>query len=142
MFALRGDKVLYGLVKQGLIKGEIGIAIVRLPLEERSAEVERVILGLEGVHLVHVLGVPAREGHEEEVVALVVMQDGETPSTSDLQRLCAEALPKYMQPCAIWRVEDLPLTSTGKVDRAAARRIALGLALPDLPTRPVPEIKS
>jgi crotonobetaine/carnitine-CoA ligase len=107
-----------------------------------GAEVERVILGFEGVLLAHVLGVPAREGHEEEVVALVVMKDGPSPPISDLQRRCLQMLPKYMQPSAIWRVGDLPLTTTGKIDRAAARQIALGFALPDLPTRIVPEIKS
>jgi L-proline---[L-prolyl-carrier protein] ligase len=50
--------------------------------------------------------------------AFVTTQDGET-SRADLIAFCAERIPQYMIPEEFEFAEDLPRTSTGKIDRRA-----------------------
>lgn len=58
-------------------------------------------------------------GAAEELVAYVLPASGSTPTSFDLQQYLAEWLPKYMVPTQFVRLAAVPLTTNGKLDRAA-----------------------
>ncbi|MFD5823951.1 amino acid adenylation domain-containing protein [Lentzea sp. NPDC060358] len=55
---------------------------------------------------------------EKQLVAYVVPEDGERPAQAELQQYVRDRLPRYMVPSACVVLDAVPLTSTGKVDRA------------------------
>ncbi|MFF5676072.1 amino acid adenylation domain-containing protein [Streptomyces hygroscopicus] len=64
--------------------------------------------------------VPVRTPSGEDALAAYVVGSGMlAPSPSELRAGLAETLPDYMIPTAFVVLEELPLTSSGKVDRAA-----------------------
>jgi acyl-coenzyme A synthetase/AMP-(fatty) acid ligase len=80
------------------------------------------------------IGVAVAVPHEEwgkAIVAFVVRIDGQEVTEGDLRRHLGRRLPRYMIPVAINLVEELPRTSTGKVDRQrlAGRAEAATLAV-------------
>lgn len=56
-------------------------------------------------------------GHR--ILAFVVLADGASAPAEELAAFCAERLPRYMVPDSIEIVSEMPLTSSGKVDRRA-----------------------
>jgi acyl-CoA synthetase (AMP-forming)/AMP-acid ligase II len=60
----------------------------------------------------------------QKPVAFVVRKPGRAPSDDDVKRFALDNAPAYAHPRFVWFVEELPLASTNKVDRAALRRIA------------------
>jgi amino acid adenylation domain-containing protein/non-ribosomal peptide synthase protein (TIGR01720 family) len=81
-------------------------------------EIESVLGGHPGVREAVVL---AREGSagEMRLVAYLVSSDGGAPSTAELRAFLDARLPAYMVPRAFVRLEQMPLTPNGKVDRRA-----------------------
>jgi acyl-coenzyme A synthetase/AMP-(fatty) acid ligase len=66
------------------------------------------------------LGVAVAIPHEEwgkAIVAFVVAKEGEPVSEGDLRRHVGRRLPRYMVPARILLMDELPRTSTGKIDR-------------------------
>ncbi len=65
--------------------------------------------------------VASREGqdHEKALVAYVVLSAGTRVTGAGLREHLRKRLPDYMIPSAYVRMESLPLTANGKVDRAA-----------------------
>ena len=57
---------------------------------------------------------------------IVVLLYNKVKEEADIRRICEEKLPAYWVPKMYLPVEELPLTGTGKPDRATARRIANG----------------
>ena len=55
----------------------------------------------------------------KRLVAYIAPQAGAKPSGSELREYLRERLPSYMLPSAFQTVAELPLTRSGKVDRAA-----------------------
>lgn len=55
---------------------------------------------------------------EKQLVAYVVPEEGERPAQAELQQHVRDRLPRYMVPSACVILDAVPLTSTGKVDRA------------------------
>ena len=55
---------------------------------------------------------------EKSLVAYVVPETGQPVSGSALRRFLQQQLPDYMVPAAFMLLEELPVTPTGKVDRA------------------------
>jgi amino acid adenylation domain-containing protein len=82
-------------------------------------EIEAILHAHPDVREAVVLAIPDDAlGHRLQ--AVVVLADPAAVSGRDLQRYCAERLPRYMIPEAIaTRREPLPRTSTGKADRRA-----------------------
>ena len=59
-------------------------------------------------------------GGIKRLVAYLVAEDGSTPVTSsELSRYLKERVPEYMVPSAFVYLEEMPLTSNGKLDRRA-----------------------
>ena len=60
----------------------------------------------------------------QKPVAFVVPKPGRAPSEDDVKRFALANAPAYAHPRFVWFVDELPLASTNKVDRAALHRIA------------------
>jgi amino acid adenylation domain-containing protein len=54
---------------------------------------------------------------EKQLVAYVVLKDGQAATVSDLRSHLKERLPEYMIPSAFIMLDELPLMTNGKVDR-------------------------
>jgi acyl carrier protein len=65
---------------------------------------------------------PASRTWYQRQVAYVVPKDGHDPVTADLRRHLATSVPAYMVPCAIVRLDELPLTANGKLDTKSLPR--------------------
>jgi fatty-acyl-CoA synthase len=98
-----------GRIKEMVKTGGINVA----PLE-----VEEVLLGHPAVEQAYVVGVPDPR-KEEILVAVVVPKPGHQADPAALRALCRDALAAYKVPQEIrlMRREDLPVTSTGKVQK-------------------------
>lgn len=91
-----------------------------------AAEVEETLERHPAVARAHVLGVPdAARG--ENVAAFVVLRPGEALSPESLVAFCRERLASYKAPRHVFLVEAdaVPYTASGKVEKAALRRLAL-----------------
>ena len=98
-----------GRIKEMVKTGGINVA----PLE-----VEEVLLGHPAVEQAYVVGLPDPR-KEEILVAVVVLKPGERAAPDALRALCKDALAAYKVPQEIhvMKREDLPITSTGKVQK-------------------------
>jgi amino acid adenylation domain-containing protein/FkbH-like protein len=56
---------------------------------------------------------------DKRLIAYLVPQNGLAPSNAELHSFLKERLPEYMVPSAFVKLEQMPLTSNGKVDRRA-----------------------
>jgi acyl-coenzyme A synthetase/AMP-(fatty) acid ligase len=57
-------------------------------------------------------------------VAFVIPKPGVMPSEDEVKKFALANAPAYQHPRFVWFVDDLPLASTNKVDRAALHRMA------------------
>lgn len=55
---------------------------------------------------------------EKRLTAYITMRNGTTPSAAELREFLKTSLPEYMLPSIFARLDRLPLTANGKVDRA------------------------
>ena len=76
----------------------------------------------------------------QKPVAFVILRNGEGASEDDIKRFALANAPAYQHPRFVWFVDELPLASTNKVDRAMLRRMATERmpAAGRLPSRPGP----
>ncbi|HEX6502551.1 MAG TPA: amino acid adenylation domain-containing protein [Terriglobales bacterium] len=56
---------------------------------------------------------------EKRLVAYLVAGNGQLPSSADLHSFLKDRVPEYMVPAAFVRLDEMPLTSNGKIDRIA-----------------------
>jgi amino acid adenylation domain-containing protein len=83
-----------------------------------TAEIEAALLKVPGVRKAFVTARERLRG-AKQLVAYVVPQRGYTPTVTALRKALAINLPLHMIPSTFVMLDDLPLTSTGKVDRNA-----------------------
>jgi acyl-CoA synthetase (AMP-forming)/AMP-acid ligase II len=57
-------------------------------------------------------------------VAFIIAKSGHAPSEDDVKQFALAHAPAYAHPRFVWFVEELPLASTNKLDRAALKKIA------------------
>ncbi len=84
-------------------------------------EVEEVLFQTGKVRHAAVIGVPD-EVLGQTIKAFVVPRDGSPLDTEDLLAHCAEKMPRYMVPKTIEVLDEMPETTSGKVDYPALRR--------------------
>jgi long-chain acyl-CoA synthetase len=60
----------------------------------------------------------------QKPVAFVVSKRGQRPSADEIKRFALANAPAYAHPRFVWFLDELPLASTNKVDRAALHRMA------------------
>src|SRR5258707_1204997 len=103
-------------------------------------EVEAALTSLPGVRECVVVA-NANDSNDRRVVAYVVPRQGESLITSDLRSCLQKKLPDYMVPSAFVVLGELPLTSSGKLNRRALpapeisdRNAELSGAAPRTPT--------
>lgn len=78
-------------------------------------------------HVAHSAAFAVPKGEVEvEIVAAVVPKDPATFREEDLLEYCRREMPEYMRPAVIWRVDELPQTSTGKPDRPRLKQAYRG----------------
>ena len=68
---------------------------------------------------------------EKSLVAYIALTDGATISSTALREYLGQRLPEYMIPVSFVRLEVLPLTTNGKVDRAGLPAPGPGNLLPE-----------
>jgi non-ribosomal peptide synthetase component F/acyl carrier protein len=81
-------------------------------------EIEAALLDIDGVKAAAVAGWEDAPGHKR-IVAYIVPEGTHPPPIAELRRILGDKLPDYMVPSAFVRLDALPLTATGKVDRRA-----------------------
>lgn len=87
-------------------------------------EIEHALRALPSI--TDAVALPHRQGEHTLIVAYVVCSDAEY--TEQLGKHLAVRLPDYMIPSLFIRLDALPVTALGKIDRAALRSIDLSLA--------------
>jgi acyl-CoA synthetase (AMP-forming)/AMP-acid ligase II len=60
----------------------------------------------------------------QKPVAFVVPKAGRTPGEAEIKQFALANAPAYQHPRFVWFVEELPLASTNKIDRAALHQLA------------------
>ena len=98
----------------GRIDHQVKIRGYRIEL----GEIEVILSGHETVNESVVIAREDLPG-DKRLVGYVVGEPGQTVSISELRTYLQEKLPDYMVPAAFVRLEKLPLTRNGKVDRKA-----------------------
>jgi acyl-CoA synthetase (AMP-forming)/AMP-acid ligase II len=84
-------------------------------------EVEEILLQSGKIRQAAVIGVPD-DMLGQHIKAFVEPDIEEQSNAESLIRFCAERLPRYMVPKRIVFVDDLPKTSTGKIDYTSLRK--------------------
>ena len=111
----------HGLLFGGRIDHQVKINGYRVELLEIDAVLREAALTPE------VAAVPwpvSPTGHADQIVAFVV---GSEVSSPDIRKQCRSRLPAYMVPRRIVRIERMPLSASGKIDRKAlVKRLEAG----------------
>ena len=88
--------------------------IIRGGFNVYPRELEEVLMGHPAVSLVAVIGVP-HESHGEEIKAVVVKNSGDPTTEDELLAWGKEQFAAYKYPRIVEFVDELPMTSTGKI---------------------------
>lgn len=89
------------------------------------AEVERILEQAPGIVEVAVVGVPDEEyGHILVAFAVTDAVEPHVPTADGLKAFCREHLANYKVPKAVWFIDALPYTGSGKVLRRVLRQEA------------------
>ncbi|MET9914004.1 alpha/beta fold hydrolase [Streptomyces sp. NPDC006476] len=88
--------------------------IIRGGFNVYPREIEDVLMEHPAVSLAAVIGVP-HESHGEEIKAVVVKEAGSGTTEDELVAWAKERLAAYKYPRVVQFVDELPLTSTGKI---------------------------
>jgi acyl-CoA synthetase (AMP-forming)/AMP-acid ligase II len=84
-------------------------------------EVEETLFQSGKLRQAAVIGIPD-ETLGQSIKAFVVARDGNVVNSDELLAYCGERMPRYMVPKTIEVLEELPKTTSGKVDYPALRR--------------------
>ena len=94
--------------------------IVTGGLNTYPVEIENVIYSHPGISHAAVIGIP-HEVWGEMVTAVVTLKPGELLSEEELIKFCREKLADYKTPKLVKIVEEMPMTSSGKILKRVLR---------------------
>ncbi|CUU59629.1 amino acid adenylation domain-containing protein [Parafrankia irregularis] len=107
----RGDGVLDFV---GRADNQVKVRGYRIEL----GEIEARLTQHPGIGEAVVIALPDASGHKRLVAYLVAAPGAAVPGSAETRRFIQQTLPVYMTPSAVVPLPRLPLTSSGKVDRA------------------------
>lgn len=119
------------------VTGRLDDLIIRGGENISPAAIEEMLCTLPEVRDAVVVGVPDDKYGEVVTAVLQPAAGGPGPDAATVLAECARQLPPHMVPTALYLTEDLPLTSSGKVQRFRVRELLLAGLLRDLTDRPV-----
>ena len=98
-----------------------------------SVDLENHIVAMPNVSQAAVVAQP-HPRWDERPIAVVVSADGKQVSTEDVRQHCSDIYAKWQLPDEVLTVEQLPMTTTGKIDKKTIRKQLAddGYKLPDL----------
>ncbi len=99
-------------------------------------EVEAVLAEHPAVAQAAVVAADGPAGAASGLTAFVTARSGRVVDERDVRRWLRERLPEYMLPAAIVNLRALPLTASGKVDRARLRETPVPASQHDVPPAP------
>jgi O-succinylbenzoic acid--CoA ligase len=115
------------------VRGRFSDRIVTSGENLAPAEVERVLEALPAIERACVFGIPdAIRG--EQVAAALILREGFTLDQAEFEWQITQRLASFKRPRAVTIISEFVMTSTGKLDRAATARTAMG-QLQSLPPR-------
>jgi carnitine-CoA ligase len=92
--------------------------VIRVKGENISSyQVEDIINGHHSIDLSAVFPIPADEGDEDDVVAFIMLKNGETLKEEELHKWIGKMMPKYMRPKFIRIIDEIPRTPTNKAEK-------------------------
>lgn len=115
-----GDLATYDTYGRLIICGREKDLIVQKGMKIYPQEVENILMMHPSVTAVAVIGLTI--DHDETPVAYVVMRQESEKSVHELHELCVQNLANYKVPRQIILVKELPMTSTGKVNKKELKR--------------------
>lgn len=86
-----------------------------------SFQVEDVLQQHPSVALAAAFAIASTEGDEDDIVVFVAPEDDVTLEEQELHNFAVESMPKYMRPCHIRVVEEIPRTPTNKIEKYKLR---------------------
>jgi long-chain acyl-CoA synthetase len=107
------------------IEGRRNDVIIRGGSNVYAAEVERVLLSEPRVARAAVVGAPD-ERLGERVVAFVQLDPGASAVAEELRAFCREELARYKVPDEVRVVDELEMSTTGKVVKGPLRELVKG----------------
>lgn len=111
-----GDLVKYGMETDLEYEGRVDLQVKVRGYRIEPGEIEEVLKTCGGVKTVVVEARSGAGGEGKQLVAFVVAESGDA---EDWRRYLKERLPEYMVPALYVKMELMPLTENGKVDRRA-----------------------
>ncbi|HEX7331315.1 MAG TPA: amino acid adenylation domain-containing protein [Pyrinomonadaceae bacterium] len=111
-----GDMVKYGTAVDLEYEGRVDLQVKVRGYRIEPGEIEEVLKACMGVKNVVVEVRPGPGGEGKQLVAFVVAESGDA---HDWRRYLRERLPEHMVPGLYVRMDAIPLTENGKVDRRA-----------------------
>lgn len=111
-----GDRARYLPTGDLVCLGRTDYQVKVLGFRVELGEIEAVLRQVSGVIIVVTIPWPVKDGAAQGLVAFVTQSDF---SEARLREACRAALPDYMVPSRFVPVQDMPLNSNGKIDRAA-----------------------
>ena len=105
------------------VTGRVSDRIVTGGENVDPAEVRQVLTAHPAVEAAAVVGLPDLEWSERVGAVVVPVDQDEAPPRKALDRHCAERLAGFKRPRTMVVADELPLTASGTVDRAAAREL-------------------
>ena len=106
------------------IVGRIKDMVIRGGENISPAEIEDVLFQHPAVASAQVIGVPD-ERMGEELMAWVVLREGESASADGIQDFCRERLAHFKVPRYVKFTDEFPMTVTGKIQKFKMREIAV-----------------
>jgi fatty-acyl-CoA synthase len=109
------------------ITGRIKDMVIRGGENIYPREIEEFLYEHPAIADVQVIGVPD-EKYGEELMAWIIMADGEEPLTAeDIREFCDGKLARFKVPKYVHVTEDFPMTISGKVRKVEMREKAIGI---------------